>query len=164
MLFFRQHSYNGELKVNRILELEEKVKEQNILLKERSDSNRSEIESKNIHIQLLESNIETLKDQLSSSAEQRNELESEKAKVVSLKKELEYVEQIKNKLSDLTAAAETREMSDEVSFIKTAYAKQEKGKSYTLFGELLGSTINGGGQRISLITVLVYCVSIIGRG
>ena len=124
-VFFRKHSYNRGLQVNRILELEEKVKEQTTLLNERSDSNRSEIKSKNIHIQLLESNIETLKDQLSSSVEQRNELESEKAKVVSLKKELEYVEQIKNKLSDLTEASETRGMPDEVIFRKQLIPNQK---------------------------------------
>jgi hypothetical protein len=111
----RSFSYNGGLQENRILELEAKVKEQSILLKETRDSKKSEIEAKNIHIQLLESNLETLKDQLCSFEKDRRELESEKAKIAGMEKELEYFNLIKNKFSDLTdSASKANEMPDEV--------------------------------------------------
>ncbi len=91
------------------------MKEQNILLKETRDSKKSEIEAKNIYIQLLESNIETLKDQLCSFEKDRRELESEKAKIAWMKKELEYFNLIKNKLSDLTdSASKANKLPDEV--------------------------------------------------
>jgi hypothetical protein len=103
------------LQETRILELEEKVKQQSILLKETRDSKKSEIEAKNIHIQLLKSNLDTLKDQLCSIEKDRRELESEKAKIACLEKELEYFNLIKNKLSDLTdSASKANEMPDEV--------------------------------------------------
>ncbi len=102
-----------------ILELEDREEGQNNHLPETWNSKKSEIDAKNIHIQFLLSNIETLKDQLCSSTLQRNELEFEKAKVASLEKEVEYIHQIKKKLSDLTETFEAKEMPHKVSFIKS---------------------------------------------
>ncbi len=101
-----------------ILELEDREEGQNNHLPKTWNSKQSEIDAKNIHIRFLLSNIETLKEQLCLSTEQRKELESEKAKVASLEKEVEYIHQIKKKLSDLIETFEAKEMAHEVSFIK----------------------------------------------